>query len=74
MRLMFNVLGVGFNWLKGQGESSLRCQSANARCNYLSMRVRPFPRSTKTSAYVGQWGRLRFEGGSITKVLRVLQV
>ena len=30
------------------------------------MRVSPFPKSTKTSVYVGQWGRLRFEGGSIT--------
>jgi hypothetical protein len=38
------------------------------------MRVSPFPKSTKTSAYVGQWGRLRFEGGSITEVLQVKQV
>jgi hypothetical protein len=38
------------------------------------MRVSPFPKSTKTSAYVGQWGRLRFEGGSITTVLQVIQV
>ena len=37
------------------------------------MRVSPFPKSTKTSAYVGQWGRLRFEGGSITEILQVKQ-
>jgi hypothetical protein len=37
------------------------------------MRVSPFPKSTKTSAYVGQWGRLRFEGGSITTNLQVKQ-
>ena len=37
------------------------------------MRVSPFPKSTKTSAHVGQWGRLRFEGGSITEILQVKQ-
>ena len=34
------------------------------------MTVSPFPKSAKTSAYVGQWGQLKFEGGSITEVYK----
>jgi hypothetical protein len=44
--------------------------SSNASASLICMTVSPFPKSTKTSAYVGQWGRLRFEGGSITKVYK----
>ena len=68
-------LGVSFYLLQAKGgklayNDKQQCKSASL----IYMTVNPSPKPAKTSAYVGQWGRLRFEGGSITTVLQVKQV
>jgi hypothetical protein len=41
--------------------------SSNASASLIYYESQPFPKSTKTSSYVEQWGRLRFEGGLLER-------